>query len=130
MEKKIVINGKHREKLAAELEKVQNRCTARTLTVREIERILDRAERELAVSKKALTGTTLTYTGAQTFPRAYKYRPESTHFTATFNGRNWVIFEISRDDCPNHHDDTTLQLSDSVKAALLERFSSLRVQSF
>lgn len=130
MEKKITINGKHREKLAAELEKLQHRCTARTLTVRGIESILSETERKLGVSKKALTGTVLTYSGAQTFPRAYKYQPESTHFTAEFNGRYWVILEICRDDCPNHHHDTTLQLSDGAKEALLERFGSFRSNSF
>lgn len=130
MEKKITINGKHKEKLAAELEKLQHRCTARTLTVGGIESILSETERKLGVSKKALTGTVLTYTGAQPFPRAYKYQPESTHFTAEFNGRHWVILEISRDDCPNRDDDTTLQLSDGVKEALLKQFSSFWINTF
>ena len=121
---KIIINGNHAEKLTDALETLQARCTARTITASEVEDILDYATSKLGISKKAMTGTKLVYTGAEHFPNAYKYRPESTHFTAEHNGRFWVITEIARATCPNRADNTHLNLSESAKAALLERFAS------
>lgn len=125
--KKIIINGNHAEKLAAELYDVQKHCQARTLTVREIECILEETTQTLNISKKALKGTILTYTGAETFPSAYKYKPESTHFKAECNGRYWVVSEIFRDTCPNRCVNTGIELSDSAKEALTKRSSFLQL---
>lgn len=123
---KIIINGKHTEKLANALDTIQARCTARTLTADRIEEVLNTASSNLGISKKAMAGTKLVYTGATHFPNAYKYRPESTHFTAEHNGRFWVITDITRATCPDRADDTHLTLSESAKAALLERYASYK----
>lgn len=119
---KIIINGNHADKLDAALTEVQNRCTDRTLTVSDVERILESASDKLSIPKASLNGTRLAYTGAEKFPSAYKYRPESTHFVAEHNGRFWVIVEIIRRTCPNRTDNASLHLSDSAKEALLRSF--------
>lgn len=120
---KIIINGNHTEKLASALETIQARCTARTLTADRIEDILNSAASKLGISKKAMAGTKLVFTGAKQFPNAYKGIPESTHFTAEHNGRFWVITDITRSTCPDRAADTHLTLSESAKAALLERYA-------
>lgn len=125
--KKILINGSHTEKLTAALEEIQSRCTARTLTVSDIEWNLDKVTKELGIPKKAMTGVKLHYTGAQQFPNAYNGLPESTHFRAEFNGRVWVITEIFRTTCPDRINNTSVELSESAKEALLARFSTFRV---
>ena len=121
---KIIINGKHTEKLTEALKVAQDRCTARTLTCSDIERILEQATEKLNISKANMKGTRLEYTGAEQFPRAYKYRPESTHFTAEHNGRHWVIIYLDRYTCPNRRDNTSLILSELTRAAILDTFNA------
>ena len=125
---KIIINGSHTEKLAAALDEVQARCTARTLTVADVESILEDATAKLPISKAAMKGTRLEYTGAEKFPSAYKYRPESTHIIAEHNGRYWVILDIDRYTCPNRNDNAGLRLSDSAKEALLRSLESFEIR--
>ena len=122
--KKIIIDGNHTEKLTDALETIQARCSVRTLIADEVEDILNNATSKLGISKKAMAGTKLLYTGAERFPNAYKYRPESTRFTAEHNGRYWVVTSITRDTCPNREDDTHLYLSESAQKALIARFES------
>lgn len=124
---KIIINGNHTEKLRIALDDVQSRCKARTLTVSDIEYILESASDKMPISKSAMKGTRLDYTGAEKFPNAYKYTPESTHFVAEHNGRFWVILNIDRYICPNRNDNASLMLSDSAKAAILQSFEAFRV---
>ena len=121
---KIIINGNHAEKLTDALETVQARCSVRTLCADEVEKILETATRNLGVSKKAMVGTKLLYTGAQHFPSSYKYQADSTHFTAEHNGRHWVVTSVTRKACPNRQNDTHLTLSEVTKTALIERFAN------
>ena len=117
---KIIINGKHTEKLTEALEAVQARCTARTLTCSDVERILDEVTERLHVSKANLKGTRIDYTGAEKFPGAYKFRPESTHFIAEHNGRHWVILDIGRYTCPNRRENVNITMSLLTRAAVLD----------
>lgn len=125
--KPIIINGNHTEKLEAALNEVQARCKARTLTVSDVERILEVATAKMPISKTAMKGTRFTYTGAEKFPAAYKYRPESTHVVAEHNGRFWVIMAIFRSTCHNRNDNASLTLSDSAREAVLASFESFEL---
>lgn len=121
---KIIINGNHAEKLTVALETVQARCSVRILCADKVEEILETATRNLGVSKKAMAGTKLLYTGALYFPSSYKYQVDSTHFTAEHNGQYWAVTNITRKTCPNRQNDTHLTLSEGTKAALIERFAN------
>lgn len=99
---KIAINGKHHEKLADALNDAQKRCSARCLTVEQVEAVLESINSRLdRIAKKAIAGTRIIYTGAEKFPNAYRHIPESTHFTAEHNGRYWAIVAVWRGVCPN-----------------------------
>lgn len=116
------INIANIEKLQAELDKVQDRCTARTVTAQQIVDTLN----SISVPKCHLHGTTVHWDGAEKFPNAYKYTPDSTHWRAeNVNGR-WYITDICRDTCPNR---TTRQgriiFSESAKAWIIERESNI-----
>lgn len=125
--KKIIINGNHTQKLTDALAAVQSRCTARTLTVSDVERILEDAFKRLSISKKALAGTRLEYSGAEHFASAYKYMPESTQFVAEYDGRHWCVLSVSRSFCPDRESNTSIKLSESAQAALVARFSTIRL---
>ena len=122
---KIIINGNHSEKLAEALDKIQSRCTARILSCEKIEEILADAIKKIDIPKTTMKGTVLIYTGAEHFPKSYKYRPESTHFTAEHNGLFWVITDISRNFCPNRTDNSSIILSETAQTALLKKFKSI-----
>lgn len=124
---KIIINGHHVSKLATALDEAQAHSRARTLTTEDVEHILEKVTAEIGVSRSALTGTKLHYTGAEHFPSAYKYRPESTHFTAEHNGRAWVVTDIFRSTCPNRRANVSISLSQSAKTALVARMETIEV---
>lgn len=124
---KIIINGNHTEKLAAALDTAQRRCTARTLTVHDVERVLEDTTARMGISRAAMNGTKLHYTGGEKFPLAYRYRPESTHFEAEHNGRYWCITFVYRTTCPNSYNNTKLILSDSARAAILSKLDCFTI---
>ena len=124
---KIIVTPANVTKLTAALDEVQHKCSARTLTADELAYILQKAERELGIAKKYLAGCKVTYTGAQRFPNAYHGRPESTHFTAEHNGRYWIVTELCRSDCPDREGNTSIILTESAKAALINRLSCFRL---
>ena len=124
---RIIINGKHKDKLKEALEKEQTHCKARVLSCLDVENILNGITDRLSISKKSMDGIKLKYTGAEKFPRAYKYTPESTHFEAEHNGRYWIVTSVNRSTCPNRHGNVNLILSDCAKTALINAFNSFDV---
>lgn len=109
--------------LQAALDEIQKRARARTIGVEWVKSVCKDADKRLAgLTKKAKRGATLHYDGAEGFPHAYKYTPESTHFHATHNGTEWVITEIERAPCPNRRSgiDTHLTISDEARAKILD----------
>lgn len=123
----LVINGNHTSHLATALMEVQRRCTARLLTVEKIESILDDADAHLNIPKNKMRGIVLEYTGAEHFPRCYKYPPESTWFTAEHNGRYWVIKHIARHACPNRLDNVSITLTEAAREAIISHAQYFRV---
>lgn len=110
--------------LTATLESVQKRCTARTLSVTDIIGICESVENHIGISKKALQGVHFTFTGAEHFPNAYKYRPESTHFEAEYRSGNWTITAIGRYTCPNERKQVRITLTETAKEAVIDRMSA------
>lgn len=105
------------------LDEVQKRASKRTVDVELVRVVCRMADERLAgLSNSAKRGATLHYDGAEGFPGAYKYVPESTHFHARHNGKEWVITEIVRATCPNRRSgiDTHLTISDEAKTKLLD----------
>lgn len=114
--KKININAT--EKLQAALDEVQKRCTARTVTAKEIADVLN----SIKVPKKYLDGTKVFWDGAEPFPNAYKYRPESTHWWAENIKGKWYVLGIERNTCPNKSTRKgVIDYSDAANAWILEK---------
>ena len=116
-----------RKAISSALDEIQKRCTVRTVTVEDMDRILEEVADRIGISKKALTGTKVYYTGAEKFPNAYRHIPESTHFSAEYNGKAWVVLCVSRDICPNRINNVGTQLSDTAKDAVMERLANMEI---
>lgn len=114
------INITNEMKLAEAIKQAEGRATARTITVDDIKRQLEK----IPVPKAKLDGTKVHYNGAEHFPNAYKYRPESTHFIAENIKGKWYITDIYRDTCPNRETwRMSIKYSEAAKAWLLENAS-------
>lgn len=88
--------------LASMIEAAEGRATARTITPENIAEALEQvAERVLLLStRKDATGTKVEADpNAQQFPSAYRYMPESTHFTAELKAAGWKVTRVFRSRC-------------------------------
>lgn len=105
------------------IREAEGRATARTLTAATIVEALAIVEDKLNITKKAMEGIVVTADwNAQSFPRAYKYTPESTHFSAVYKAGSWRVTNIWRDRCTSG-ERFTVTHTDVSRAALIERFT-------
>ena len=122
----IIVKKENAEKLMRVFEKVQGRATVRTIyDFNQFANIVDDIEKRIGnMTKKAKEGTKVHYDFRQHFPNAYKYQPESTHFTLVFTKGNWKLTEVRRGYCPNKNCSYAyeLMLSDTAKEAILDRY--------
>ena len=119
---KIIITNT--EKLATAIKEAEGRATARTITPNKIISTLEDVSR--GIPKALLHGTMVEYTGAEHFPNAYKYRPESTHWSAENIKGKWYVTNIFRSVCPNRNDNTWVRYSDEAKQRIIENASNFR----
>ena len=115
------INITDTEKLAAAIKEAEGRATARTVSVKEIQYVIEEVSKD--IPKAMLHGTKVYYDGAQHFPNAYKYRPESTHWEAENVRGRWYITSIYRYTCPNRRRNTRVEYSEEAKQRIIENAS-------
>ena len=114
------INITNETKLAEAIKNAEGRATVRTITVHDIKHTLDK----IPVPKSKLSGTKVHYDGAEHFPNAYKYKPESTHWYAENINGKWYVTNICRNTCPNRTTwRTSIQYSEDAKKWLIENAS-------
>lgn len=124
MKREIIINEKNADRIRAELDELQKRCSARTIYFVNIADDCKTVERKLDLPKKYLKGVTIQVDhNAQDFPSAYKYTPESTHFTAVHTGKEWKLTDLRRDTTLRASKAFRVFLTEEAKAAILDRMS-------
>lgn len=111
---------------AAELREIiaraEGRATVRRLDVDDIMAALDSVP--LCVRKKHLPGCEVHCDPhAQTFPRAYKHTPDSTHFSAICRPSGWYLTRVCRDTCGTSRG--RLVLTDGAKADIIAAAETL-----
>ena len=112
------INAENTEKLNAAIAEAEGRAKVRTVDAKTIQNILDRVSG--VIPKAKLHGTKVYYDGAEHFPNAYKYRPESTHWTAENIKGKWYVTDIKRATCPNRRTwNTSVVFSEEAKEAII-----------
>ena len=118
------INVKNTEKLTTAIKEAEGKAKVRTIDAESIQRILNKVG--AGIPKAKLHGTKVYYDGAEHFPNAYKYRPESTHWAAENVRGNWYITEIKRTTCPNRWTwNTTVTYSEDAKKAIIDIFEHI-----
>lgn len=125
MKKPIIIKESNFPRINAEIEAVEKRCTVRTIDNAEtIAKALARIEDRLNIPKKYMKGIKADIDlHAQTFPNAYKGRPESTHFTATYTGTAWKLESVERWYTRGPSQRYRVELTEEAKKAIIDRMS-------
>lgn len=109
------------EKLSAEIEKAEGRPRERTISAADVVTALESVEKKLGLRKCELEDVVVHIDiHAQDFPRAYKYTPKSTQFTAVFRNGSWRILHISREITRKYGQKYHVELSDVAKQAILK----------
>lgn len=129
MKKAIIIKGTTNEAtlkaLKDAIKEAEGRATARRISINDIFAHCKAVEEKLNISKKAMNGVKIHCDpNAQEFPKAYKYTPESTHFTAEYKNGTWRVTDVFRDVCGKH--DTAIELTEEAEKAILTHYRFIR----
>lgn len=100
----------------------EGRASVRLLSVDDIMDAIDDVPR--CVPKKHLPGCEVHCDPhAQTFPRAYKHTPDSTHFSTVYRASGWYLTRVCRDTCGTSRG--RLVLTDDAKADIIAAAETL-----
>lgn len=120
----IIIDRAHMDMLQSAIDAAQGRARVRTICA---ENIIDKCasvQKKLDISQAALEGVAFSADlHAQSFPSAYKGRPESTIFRAVFVGHKWRLLEVYRSDTRTRTRGTSIKLTDAARDAVCARVS-------
>jgi len=115
------------EQLTAEIKKAEGRATARTITAENLVETLIEIENRLGITKKSMEGIRVVVDyNAQTFPSAYKYRPESTFFVAVYN-KGWKLTDIRRDWTRSPKQAVQIEHTEDSKKAIIDRMTHFEI---
>lgn len=102
--------------------RAEGRATVRRLDVDDIMDALNHVP--ACIKKKHLPGCEIHCDpNAQSFPNAYHYRPESTHFSAVRRPSGWYLTRVCRDTCGTSRGH--LVLTDDAKADIIAAAETL-----
>lgn len=111
--------------LTAAIKEEEGRANQRTITAEDIIERLYTIENGLNISKKSLEGVRVHVDeNAQNFPKSYKYRAESTHFSAEYKAGSWRITGISREACLPATRKVSITLTEEARKAVIGRIEN------
>lgn len=122
--KPIVFKESNYPKIEDEIKAVEGKATARRITTALIAYEIAKIERELSIPKKYMKGVKahVDY-NAQSFPKAYKYTPVSTHVKLEHTGSYWKVVDIWRDECQISGREIVLTLTEDAKSAIIAKYT-------
>lgn len=118
----IIVNETNKAKIENAIAEAEGKATCRTISFDTIVCATKVIEKRLGVPKKYLEGVRYDVDWhAQTFPKAYKYRAESTQFIVEFSKGKWRVCNIERYYTrTNGHDYKCLEMPEETKKAVIE----------
>ena len=120
--KSIIICEKNREAIENKISEAEGKATARCLTFKDLTSRIEQLEKALGIAKKDMEG--LKYDlddNAQNFPRAYKYKADSTHAVIERTGGKWRLTRVYRYTCRTEkHIFECLEMPATVETAILD----------
>ncbi len=121
----IRINQENLNAITQVIKEAEGRARERTITAQDVVDACIEVEKALRIPKCALDGVQIVVdVNAQSFPNAYKYVPESTHFKATYKGRCWRLDSVERSKCNGPTTRIRVIHTDASKSALIASYSA------
>lgn len=121
------ININNKEKIEAALNEVQSRAKARTISYEDILEAIERIEKKLNISKKAMIGVTVRVSlHCQHFPAKYNGQPMGTEFLIQRFPSGWFLTGVARRNV-DHNRAYRLFFSEAAKEAILNNASELNL---
>lgn len=112
------------EKIKKEIDKAEGRASARTILAEDMIKACNYVEKKLGINKVDLVGVEINVDlNAQNFPRAYKYTPESTHFSAIYKKSGWYLMSVYRGWTRTRGNTYWVTLTEKAQAAVIKRNS-------
>lgn len=123
--KTIKIDEQHAEKLTAAIAAAEGKARARTITAADMVADVERISKRFAlITKAALEGVQVDVDHhAQNFPKAYKYTPESTHFSAVYKRGAWYLVSVQRDYTRRLWHEVQATLTDKAREEIIAKFA-------
>lgn len=116
----IVINVENTKRIEDAIKEAEGRATERTIDYLDLTYAIKEIEKKLDIPKVSMTGIIahIDY-HAQTFAKAYKYTPSSTHAVVKKTASGWNLIGVHRNVC--HTKRYMLNLTETAIQALIER---------
>ena len=120
--KSIIICEKNREAIENMIAQAEGKATARCLTFKGLTYRIAQLETALGIAKKDMEGIKYDLDdNAQNFPRAYKYKADSTHAVIERRGGKWRLIDVHRGTCRNEkHIFECLEMPETAQTAILD----------
>ena len=120
--KAIIINETNKAKIETSIMEAEGKATMRTITYDDITKATQKIEKKLGIPKKCLEGVRYDVDiHAQNFPKAYKYRAESTQFIVEFSKGKWRLISVERYYTRTAgHDFKCVTMPEETKKAIIE----------
>lgn len=97
MSKEIIVSDTNQERINKWIADVQGKARERLISYADIVAACDEIDKKIKITQKAKKGIVASIDiNAQNFPRAYKYRAESTKFNLIYSGGKWRVYSICR----------------------------------
>ena len=128
--KTIKIDEQHAEKLTAAIAAAEGKARARTITAADMVADVERISKRFAlITKAALEGVQVDVDHhARIFPKAYKYTPESTHFSAVYKRGGWYLVEVERGRTRSPGQAVQVALTGKARSAIIAAYAAMEVQ--
>ena len=120
----MIIAERNQDSIEKKIKAAEGRATARTINYSLIKQAVKEVEWHLGIPKNSLEGVEVEVDmHAQTFPNAYRYTPESTHFGMIRKKSGWDLEWIERKTTRRESSRYVVRLTDAAKTAILSRMS-------
>lgn len=126
--KNIKINKENIAAIDEIIRQAEGRSSVRQISAKLVMETADGITKRLGIPKKAMVGIVVyADPNAQKFPNAYKYTPESTHFTMEYRSGGWYLTDVERAPVNSPTKAYSVVLTETAKAAIIAACQTLGV---
>ena len=125
MSKEIIMLDANRERINNWIADAQGKARERLINYDDIVAACEEIDKKLNITQKAKNGIMADVDiNAQNFPRAYKYRAESTQFRLIYKSGKWRLYSVFRTYTRTSGHKIILTLTDAAREAIINNYQT------